>query len=104
METVIATREFYLRDEAVVLMVYAPVAFGDEGDFRCTYKLDLPPRTLQGSGFGVDAIQAIEMALQHCHISMLALPEWKSGELTWLVDADLGLPLPSGMKASDFRK
>lgn len=52
------------------------------GDRQCTFH-----------GFGVDSVQALTIAMQIAHAELLTSAEGKSGALSWLGEADLGLPL-----------
>ncbi len=84
----------------VVIRFFEPVA--DQADFRCDYEITGLDATRKSHGFGVDAVQALVLAMQKAHIDLLASRQAKAGELTWLGQPDLGLPLPANVKPADF--
>jgi hypothetical protein len=94
-------RQFELSDGAqVVLRFNEPVA--DQKDFRCDFEIAWRNDIRKSHAFGVDAVQAILMAMQKAHIDLLASSHAKAGELTWLGNRNLGLPLPANIKPGDF--
>lgn len=94
-------RQFELSDGAqVVVRFHEPVA--DQDDFRCDYEIAWSDAARKSHGFGVDAVQALLMAMQKAHIDLLASAHAKAGKLTWLGNHDLGLPLPANVKPADF--
>jgi hypothetical protein len=94
---VIATRVFELADGgSVVLELYAPEPDpAPNGDFRCGFRIV----GLCGSDgvlkhiYGVDAVQALVLALQTIGVFLYTSAEGRAGDLTWLGGRDLGLPL-----------
>lgn len=76
----------------VILRFYQPEPDG-ESCYRCEYQIDWPDRKRKFCGFGVDSVQALTIAMQMAHVELLTSAEGKSGALSWLGEADLGLPL-----------
>jgi hypothetical protein len=74
----------------VVLRFHKPEPDGES--YRCAYQIDWPDRQRESHGFGVDAVQALIIAMQMAHAELLTSAEGKSGALSWLGQADLGLP------------
>lgn len=92
---IIAERSFTAAAGPVRLRIAAPVP--DQDDWRCDYRIAWPGREVDGHAMGIDAVQALNLALQTAHIDLLLSPEGQGGELRWLEMVDLGLPLPPGM-------
>jgi hypothetical protein len=90
--TVIATR-IYRRDGGgdVILRVGLPVPFPEGDNFFCPYAIEglSVDRTISRAG-GVDAIQALLLALQKIRITL----ENSGAGVFWLDDADPDLGLP----------
>jgi hypothetical protein len=95
---IVAERSFMAAAGAVRLQVLAPIP--DEGDWRCDFKIAWAGRESSGYAMGVDAVQALFLALQKAHIELLTSAEGRRDELRWLEMEDLGLPLPPGMTAA----
>jgi hypothetical protein len=101
MDVVFIERQFELGDSAtVVLRFLRPEPDGD--DYRCDYKIIWPDRELSAYAMGIDAVQALLLAMQKAHAYLLASPERKAGTLLYLGEHDLGLPLPPSSRAEDF--
>jgi hypothetical protein len=99
---VVAQRRLELRETLeVIVRVARPVA--DDRAFRCDFEIVWPDRTCVSHAFGEDEMQALFLALQGIHVELLASPEGKRGELTWLGMSDLHLPLPSSATRDDFK-
>jgi hypothetical protein len=85
----------------VVLRFARPIPHGQ--DFRCEYAIIWPSGTRSTRAFfGVDAVQALIVAMKAAHSELLASAEARSGQLQWLGTPDLGLPLPDGLTPKDF--
>ncbi len=94
-------RQFELSDGArVVVRFNEPVA--DQQDFRCDFEIAWRDDIHKSHAFGIDAVQAILMAMQKAHIDLLASSHAKAEEITWLGNRDLGLALPANITPSDF--
>jgi len=72
-------------------------------DFRCNYAIDWPTHRLTGHACGVDAVQALILAMQRAHIDLLSSPEYAAGTLLWLDTRELGFPLPKNISEADFQ-
>ena len=102
MDGVFIERRMELGEASEVVLRFAfPVEHGQ--DFRCQYDI------MWSSGihstrifFGVDAVQALILAMKAAHSELLASTEARSGQLQWLGTPDLGLPLPDGLTPKDF--
>jgi hypothetical protein len=97
---IIAHRLFDMGGKSVSLSIYAPVADGD--DYRCDYVIAWPSRERRSKGWGVDALQALQLTLQKAHLDLLSSPPGRRGEMHFLGSRDLGLPLADGVTAADF--
>lgn len=74
-----------------------------EVDYCCEYAIIWPDRERRFHGYGIDEVQALLLAMQNAHMDLLASPEGKAGELTWLGMRNLDLPLPKTMATDDFK-
>ncbi len=101
MDVVFVERQFELGDGAtVVLRFLRPEPDGN--DYRCDYKIVWPDRERSAYAMGVDAVQALLLAMQRAHMDLLVSPERKAGSLLYLGERDLGLPLPPSSRPEDF--
>jgi hypothetical protein len=95
MMDVIASRVYKLLDQPdteISLSVERPLPEGS--DFRCRYEIVWPERTQHGYGVGVDAVQALLLALQNAGADINHSTYAKAKKLIWLEpDRDFGLPL-----------
>ncbi len=70
------------------------------GDFACEFLPEWPDRRDRRTKiFGLDALQALLLALRHASSRLRASPEGESGRITWCGASDLGLSLPQGWEA-----
>ncbi len=91
MDAIFIERHFELGDNAtVVLRFLRPEP--DGGDYRCDYKITLPDRERSSYAMGIDAVQALLLAMQKAHAELQVSPEYKAGRLRYLGEGDLGLP------------
>jgi hypothetical protein len=95
-------REFELLNGSSFGAEWAEPQPDGNGDFRCAYSFNLGGRNRSSYAIGVDAVQAVMLALMKAHVELLASPEGRRQEITWLGGTELGLPLPNGTSASDF--
>ncbi|MFC5742010.1 DUF6968 family protein [Dyella tabacisoli] len=72
----------------------------DDVDYRCDVHIDWPDRQQRLHVFGIDAVQALFLAMQCAHAELLASPEHGSRTLTWLGGYDFGLPLVGALTSS----
>lgn len=99
---VFAERHFELSDSSPVVVRFSePVA--DRGDYRCDYVITGLDRIHKSHAFGVDGVQALYLAMELAHVDLLASKQAKAGELRWMGQRDLGLPLPASVNADDFK-
>jgi hypothetical protein len=95
-------RRFDLGQSSEVIVRFAPpVMVGD--DFRCEYDIVWPDRTWSSKAPGVDAVQALILAMEKAHVELLASDEFRSGQLSWFGSEDLGMPLPGNVTPEDFK-
>jgi hypothetical protein len=101
METVFIERRLELREGGeVIIRFFLPVP-GDV-DYSCRYRITWPDREREFQIFGIDGVQALLLAMQAVHADLLSSSEGKAGELRWLGDRDLDLPMASGLTPQDF--
>jgi hypothetical protein len=81
-------------DEVIVpINIHLPVE--DEVDWKCEFEIGWPTTVRKDYAFGVDAVQAVLLALQHIGIELYTSDAHKSGKLAWLEQgAGYGFPLP----------
>src|SRR5690348_11910435 len=78
MDVVFIERRFELVDNAsVVLRFLRPEPDGD--DYRCAYEIIWPDRVRNSYAMGIDAVQALLLAMQTAHVELQVSPEYKSG-------------------------
>jgi hypothetical protein len=82
---VIASRTLKLRqgqnEVDVRVRVYAPKSEGV--DWTCAFEIDWPDRTRQGQAGGLDAVQALFLALQMIGIEIYTSEYHEAGVLRW---------------------
>ena len=99
MTTVVVEREYQLlakgrKKKTVVLQLAKPRPFPDGRDYYCVYRLQgLGDGDHTGRAGGVDGMQALYLAMQMAHVSLVCSCAYKEGRLTWLGSFDLGLPV-----------
>jgi hypothetical protein len=102
MDSIFAERQLELSDgSAVIVRFFRPEP--REVDHCCDYQISWPDRERRFHIYGIDAVQALILAMQAAHADLLSSPEGKSGLLLWLGERDLGLPLPAALKPEDFK-
>lgn len=77
---------------AVIVRVFVPVP--DQDDFRCNFEIEGLAKPVSAYGMGVDALQALELALQQIGVRLYLSDEFKAGRLTFLGHPNLGFPVP----------
>jgi hypothetical protein len=81
---------------SVTVELYAPEPDDESphADFQCGFRISgLGGADVLRRIYGVDAIQALVLALQTLGVYLYASAEGRAGELTWIGMRDLGLPL-----------
>jgi hypothetical protein len=96
---IIATRKLRLlgeKEREVTVLIGKPKQLPDSESYYC-------PLQIAGIGsekilcaYGVDAVQAIQLAMEQIGIRLYASKEAKAGQLRWLSEEedDLGFPVP----------
>lgn len=85
------------REMEVEIEVYAPV-HGDR-DWSCTYEIAWPDGPRRGYGYGVDATQAMLLALQAIGTDIYTSDYHRSGRLRWEQPGrGYGYPLPKTIR------
>jgi hypothetical protein len=94
---VIATRDLDLADgRMVTVTIGRPEEFPDGGGFYCPYQITGIGREHVRYSGGIDAVQALQLALQLVGTELHVSKEGKARSLTWGAGqhGDLGFPLP----------
>ena len=101
---VIATRELDLADvKKVTVTIGRPETFSDGINFYCPYQITgIGNKRVRYAG-GIDAAQALQLALKMIGADLYTSREAKARALTWEggENGDLGFPLPDTL--SDLR-
>ena len=99
---VIATREFTLdKDQKVEVLIGKPERCQDGVDWYCPYqKIGIGSgRVMRAQG--VDAVQALVLALTMLGAELYCSKEYEAGRLSWdcgAVKGDLGIPVPPNIQ------
>jgi hypothetical protein len=98
---IVATRLLTLRraqgDVEIPIRIFAPEP--QEIDWSCRIEIDWPDEKLARAAVGVDAIQAIELALRMVGAQIYASDHHKSGALEWLEPGKgYGFPVPNNIR------
>jgi uncharacterized protein DUF6968 len=97
----IATRKLDARiqghDTAVQIRIFQPVCENEA--WTCEYEIDWPSGAKSGRAVGVDAIQAILLALQKVGVTLYTSDYHKNGQLSWPSSGSgYGFPVPSNVR------
>lgn len=95
--TVIATRELFNSDgEAVIVIIGKPENFPDGDNCYCPYQITGIKRNKVRYAVGIDAVQALELALKMIGADLYTSDEAHAGNLSWEAGekGDLGFPKP----------
>lgn len=99
--TVIARRVLSLAPNGeVVVVIGKPRPFPGGGDFFCPFKVEgLGSQRITRAG-GVDAVQALELALRMVGTVLYTSQEYKDGRLTWEggENGSLGFPVAANIR------
>jgi hypothetical protein len=98
---VIATRLLKLRragkDIDIPIRIFAPTR--EAADWACQFEIGWPDQTLTMAAMGVDAVQALELALKMIGAQIYASDHHASGKLMWLEPGKgYGFPVTSGIR------
>ena len=92
---IIATRHLVLRDKHrdidIPIRIHAPEKA--EVDWICRFEIGWPKGKVERWGSGVDAVQALLIAMQMIGAEVYASSQHQSGRLEWL-EADRGYGFP----------
>jgi hypothetical protein len=96
---IIATRKFYLlgnKDREIIVHIGKPNQFPDFPDYYCPFQIMRTGSEKIRYAAGVDAIQALQLAMVMIGAILYTSKEAKSGQLRWLTDENdtLGFPVP----------
>jgi hypothetical protein len=98
-DEVIARRMFKVDGRDVECRFFKPAE--DRGSFFCRYQIDWPEGSkVRGAG-GVDAVQAILLAMMTAHTDLLAARNMGGRLVEWLDGQSLGLPVTPTMRDWD---
>jgi hypothetical protein len=78
-------------EREVAVAIKKPTPDGD--NFRCEFQILGLGNDKVRYSMGVDAIQALDLAMKHAGVCLYTSPEGKRGVLRWLGGRDLGMPL-----------
>jgi hypothetical protein len=98
---IVASRELTLRsgdgEKTVAIRVFSPTPSGS--DWGCRYEIDWPDRQRAFTIHGLDAMQALILALNMIAAEIYASPYHSSGGLFWETPgAGYGFPVPESLK------
>jgi hypothetical protein len=96
--TVIATRELECRGAVpIVVLIGQPQPFPDYEDYYCPFQLrGYGDERIRYAG-GVDAVQALELALQMIGTILYTSREAQEKRLSWNGAENLGFPVPKNL-------
>lgn len=97
----IATRVLRLRQAAndieIPIRIFAPER--EAVDWSCRFEVDWPDGTLTMAAMGIDAVQALELALKMIGAQIYASDHHASGKLVWLEPGKgYGFPVTKGIR------
>lgn len=98
---IVATRVLKLRrvagDIEIPIRIFAPTS--EEIDWSCRFEIDWPDGTRAMDIGGVDAVQAIELAMKAIGTQIHTGDYHKSGRLEWLEPGKgYGFPVPNNIR------
>jgi hypothetical protein len=89
--TAFAERIYEMDGLEVPCRFFLPVSDGN--DFRCRYSIEAGPATRSRDVWGVDAVQALVLAMTAAHADLLMWREQERKTVCWLGGEELGLPV-----------
>lgn len=98
---IIATRVLTLqnaeRSIEIPIKIFAPEP--EKVDWSCRFQIGWPDGTLERAAVGVDAIQALLLALQMIGAQIYASDHHAAGKLSWLAPGQgYGFPVSAGIR------
>ncbi len=103
MSSEIAVRHYSLvengRPAEVTVRLFQPEPYPDELNYRCRFQVEWPSKTQDLHAGGVDAIQALILALQMLGAIINTSDAVKEGKLVWHEPGGgFGLPVPRNIE------
>ena len=94
------TRTLRLTDDptvSITVRVFAPVQ--DGCDWSCAFSINWPDKLTERKILGIDAIQALELAMRMIGTELYTSKYHKAGRLVWLQPGDgYGFPVPNTIR------
>jgi hypothetical protein len=96
----IATRDLHVGDKKITVVIGRPEKFPEGEDYYCPYQIVGIGNGRVRYGGGLDAVQALQLALKKIGADLYTSPEAQSKQLSWVGgDAgDLGFPVPDSIR------
>ena len=95
----IASRQYTYDGEPLQCRFCLPVA--DRTDYYCEYEIDWPTGMRSRKVYGIDAVQALVLAMKAAHTDLLMARKDHGVSLQWLDMQQLGLPMSSALQDLD---
>jgi hypothetical protein len=89
-------RVFQVDGRDVDCKFFRPEETGD--DYICRYIIDFPDKPKVSQGYGVDAVQALLLAMKKAHVELLFARNKMERRVEWLEQGNLGLPLDEAVR------
>lgn len=91
---VIADRRLSIGKEELVVTIGKPQLFEDGADYYCPYAIEGAGKKEVGYAGGVDAVQALQLALKRIGVDLAQLAAKRGMPITWFPDTpgDTGFP------------
>lgn len=94
--TVILERIFTVDGVETSCRIFGPAYDGQ--DFSCRYEIGWNEGVRSRESWGVDAFQALLLAMQAVHTDLLVARKEDGREVLWLGQQNLGLPIPETIR------
>jgi hypothetical protein len=96
----IATRMLDLDGKQVTVVIGKPEKFPDGEDYYCPYQIVGTGDGQVRYAGGIDAVQALQLALQMIGVDLRTSQDARSGKLSWDAGSrgDLGFPVPNSVR------
>jgi hypothetical protein len=96
---VIATRSLLLRDRNVEIPIRVHAPEKAKVDWICRFEIDWPEGKAERWGAGIDAIQALVIALNMVGAEIYASKHHETGQLVWLAPGrGYGFPISNNIR------
>ncbi|TIV06284.1 MAG: hypothetical protein E5V94_12565 [Mesorhizobium sp.] len=93
-------RTFSVDGDEVTCRFFSPEP-EDGGDFLCWYEIGWPEGSRTFRARGIDAVQALLLAMQMAHADLLSERERHGRQVLWLDQRSLGLPIANSIRDLD---